>query len=728
VITCGFVCLTAITSQVKDLETTVNGLMGVLDAIQSSVGTIGTTVDGLGTTVDGLGDSISATNSATDALQDAIDNLPEPTDYSTELADLASGLADAQTAIASLTQQLAGVVTAADLATIYNTIGQVQADVRELLQSNAVVNQSINITNSAQLLLAESLIGTLTTDPNVIVNGFVNVMITSDNFTTAEIARVNAVTSKLATVLQHVTASSAASPSVAIEFPNLSFVDGNYTVSGNDANDPKLATISGDLNIGHGGVANYSQISSIGGNVVIDPSVTSINLTGATITGNVSSNGAAAGVIVLPKATAVNIGTAQVNTASLTLAEGVVNLGYEGTIANNVLIEAPKAGSIEFAAKTVTGTLMVTANGDTTIFNAANLTTASATTISAEEANFPKLTMFTGNSVITADTVTFPALTGNASGTLDLQTAESFVAPKFTISSNVSATLAKTVEFLSGSNTNLSAPAATSLTINEQGNTTNFDTTGYAGTLETFNITGKVNSSPTALNVTSVVTITGAKIKTASINGMIDSTIVASAGALTSLTTAGSMRILQVDNAAVLTSVGLGHDHINGSGAAQLHFTNNAELASVNLSSVSDVGTIQIENNAKLAAITAPATNPLTETVATIVATVTGNNLEGTYTKGTPFIPAVETTPAVAAVQASISQASVYSLRLWLEAHYSHVASPTFNIQIDALDSDDDGAFDDGDYAAVAGVDINNTADDGANQIDIPAELATIKQ
>jgi hypothetical protein len=230
------------------------------------------------------------------------------------------------------------------------------------------------------------------------------------------------------------------------------------------------------------------------------------------------------------------------------------------------------------------------------------------------------------------------------------------------------------------------------------------------------------------LNVTSVVTITGAKIKTASINGMIDSTIVASAGALTSLTTAGSMRILQVDNAAVLTSVGLGHDHINGSGAAQLHFTNNAELASVNLSSVSDVGTIQIENNAKLAAITAPATNPLTETVATIVATVTGNNLEGTYTKGTPFIPAVETTPAVAAVQASISQASVYSLRLWLEAHYSHVASPTFNIQIDALDSDDDGAFDDGDYAAVAGVDIKNTADDGANQIDIPAELATIKQ
>lgn len=598
--------------------------MNVLNEIQSSVGTIGTTVEGLGTSVNGLGttvnglettvgvivtdinalgDSVSATNSATAALQNTVDNLPAPTDYSTELADLASGLTDAQTAIASLTQQLAGVVTAAD-----------------------------------------------------------------------------------------------------------------------------LATISGDLNIGHGGMADYSQVTSINGSVTIDPSVTGISLTGATITGNVRSIGAAAGVIVLPKATAVNIGTAQVNTASLTLAEGVVNLGYEGTIAKNVLIEAPKAGSIEFAAKTVTGTLMVTAKGDTTIFNAANLTTASATTISAEEANFPKLTQFTGDTTITADTVTFPELTGNVSGTLDLPTADSFVAPKFVISSTVSATDAITVEFSSGSHANLSAPKAKTLKINEQGNTTNFDTAGYAASLETFNITGKVNSSPTAVNVTSVVTITGANIKTASINGMIDSTIVTGVRALTSLTTAGSMRILQVDKAAVLTSVGLGHDHINGSGAAQLHFTNNAKLASVDLSSVSDVGTVQIENNAELAAITAPATSPLTETVATIVATVTGNNLEGTYTEGTPFIPAVETTPAVAAVQASISQASVYSLRLWLEAHYSHVASPTFNIQIDALDSDDDGDFDDGDYAAVAGADTNNTADDGLNQIDIPAELATIKE
>ena len=672
-ITPGFVCLTAITSQVEDLETTVNGLMGVLDAIQSSVGTIGTTVDGLGTTVDGLGDSISATNSATDALQDSIDNLPEPTDYSTELADLASGLADAQTAIASLTQQLAGVVTAADLATISNTLGQVQADVRELLQSNAVVNQSINITNSAQLLLAESLIGTLTTDPNVIVNGFVNVMITSDNFTTAEIARVNAVTSKLATVLQYVTASSTASPSVAIEFPNLSFVDGNYTVSGNDANDPKLATISGDLNIGHGGVANYSQVTSINGSVTIDPSVTGINLTGATITGNVRSSGAAAGVIVLPKATAVNIGTAQVNTASLTLAEGVVNLGYEGTIANNVLIEAPKAGSIEFAAKTVTGTLMVTAKGDTTIFNAANLTTASATTISAEEANFPKLTMFTGNSVITADTVTFPALTGNASGTLDLPTADSFVAPKFVISNNVSATDAITVEFSSGSHTNLSAPKAKTLSIKGQGNTTNFDTAGYAGTLETFNYTGKIGTkAPLISNVTNVINIQGSKIKTVSIQGMADSVVVTGTGALTSLTTDGDAQIrnFTLNDADALVSASIGHKHIEGSGAAMFTVTGNLKLASLSTTNLDETGNIDISGNAALASLDLSSLQTL-PLLGSYSVNINNNKLTGTYTAYT----AGSTTTA--AVPESLTSSAFASLKPYMQLAVNSRASAT---------------------------------------------------
>ena len=432
--------------------------------------------------------------------------------------------------------------------------------------------------------------------------------------------------------------------------------------------------------------------------------------------------------MILAKATAVNIGTAQASTVSLTKAEGVVNLGYEGEIATNVYINAPLAGTIDFAAKTVSGTLMVSSKASETIFNATNLTTASATTISAEEANFPKLTTFTGNSVITADTVTFPALTGNASGTLYLPTADSFVAPKFSITNTVTATDAKTIEFLSGANGYLRAPAVTTLTINEQGNLVNFNTSGYA-TLVTVNITGKVNEEPTPTNVTNVITIAGSAIKTASVGGMLYSTVVSGTAALTELNTSGNIRILNVNNADALTAINIGHDHIDGSEAALLHFTGNAVLTSVDLSSVGDVGTIEIVDNVLLTAFTAPGTasNTLTEVAASTVVTITGNKLQGTYTPATAIIPGTGTVPTVPAMASSISQASVFALRSWIEAHNSHTASPSFNIEIDAMDSDADGAFDDMDYATVAGADTNNSTDDGLLQISVVAELATVK-
>ena len=126
-------------------------------------------------------------------------------------------------------------------------MAEVQADVRELLEANAVINQNITINNDATLLYAETLVGTATDDPNVIVNGFVSVTVNTSNFDAAEIARVNAVTAKLATVLQYVTISNTSSPSVAVDFSNLTFVDGDYSVSGADANDDALRTVSGDL-------------------------------------------------------------------------------------------------------------------------------------------------------------------------------------------------------------------------------------------------------------------------------------------------------------------------------------------------------------------------------------------------------------------------------------------------------------------------------------------------
>ena len=630
----GLAYLTSITSEVESLETTITGLMTAVNAIQTSIGGLETTVNGL------------------------------DTDYTTELAELAAGLEEANTAIASLTEALGNVLTEEDLATISSTLADVQADVKELLNSNSVVNQSISITNTAQLLLAESLIGTQIDDPLVIVNGFVKVTINGSNFTAAEIEEVNAITVKIATVLQYVEASSTVSP---IDFANLNFVDGYYTVTGKDANDPKLSTLSGNLNIDHNGAADYSQITSIGGNVTVHKNVTSLNLAGATIAGNVHSDGSTAGVIDLPKAKSVNVGTAQVHTASLTLAEGVVNLGHTGTI-GNVLIEAPKACSIEFAAKTVTGTLMVSAKGDTTILNAPNLTTASATTITADTTNFPKLTEFTGNSVITADTVTFPELTKNVSGTLSFPTAENFAAPKLTITSNVTATTAESVEFLSGSNMNLRAPAVETITIHGQGNKTDFATIGYT-TLESFNFTGVIGTTaPLISTVTNTIDVQGNNLKNVTIAGMADSVVVSNTGELVGLTTDGQIRNFTVYNGDKLASVSIGHAHIEGSDAAMFTIQDNKVLAGLTTTNLDETGNITIKDNPALASLDLSSlkTIPL---MGSFNIAISDNKLTGTYTAAT----AGSTTTA--AVKESLTSAALATIKPYLKLAVASRAS-----------------------------------------------------
>ena len=181
-------------------------------------------------------------------LQSSVDGIEAPTDYSSDLADLASGLATAQTSIDSLTAQLENFDgNAAELNTISSTLAQVAADVKELLGNNAVVNSDIIITNTAQLVLAESLVNTQTDAPNVIVNGEVEVEFTNTNLTADERTRAQAVLNKVATIVGHdLTLSNSASPTTAMALPNLTFVDGNVEINTNELPLPKL-TISEDL-------------------------------------------------------------------------------------------------------------------------------------------------------------------------------------------------------------------------------------------------------------------------------------------------------------------------------------------------------------------------------------------------------------------------------------------------------------------------------------------------
>ena len=156
------------------------------------------------------------------------------------------------------------VASASELAAITASLGIVNDDVKELLSKNAVINQTVTINNEATLIYAETLISSATDAPNVIINGGLVISVTTTNFDAGMLARVDAITPKVATVLgaTGVSISNTSTPVHTVLVPNLTFVDGPYTVTGAPADDSGLRTVSGKLTIAHAGAADYSQITT----------------------------------------------------------------------------------------------------------------------------------------------------------------------------------------------------------------------------------------------------------------------------------------------------------------------------------------------------------------------------------------------------------------------------------------------------------------------------------
>ena len=265
-----------LTSLIEDLQTEVEGIPDV----SQSIATLQSTVAAISSAVTSGNAANAAANQATVA----------------SLATVSQTLADLQA--------LGNVAQAGDLDAISSTLADVQADVRELLEANAVINQDITINNAATLEYVETLISTAADDPNVIVNG--KVLIDTRNLTDAEVTRASAVAAKLATIL----GDGAGDPGLevisdsAVTFTNLAFIDDDYTVNGADQDDAALRTVSGNLSINHNG-ADAPQITlnlTSVGNVTIAAttasSATSVNFSGVD-GGTMTITGLGAGVLDL---------------------------------------------------------------------------------------------------------------------------------------------------------------------------------------------------------------------------------------------------------------------------------------------------------------------------------------------------------------------------------------------------------------------------------------------
>ncbi|MDB4067492.1 hypothetical protein N9525_06110 [Flavobacteriaceae bacterium] len=369
--------------------------------------------------------------------------------------------------IETLEQLLTSVADSQDLGEIVELLDGLREDVNTLLEADAVINQNVTINNSATLEYVSTLISSAVDDPNVIINGSVTIKTTgwTPAITDTELAEVNAIAAKLATVLgsgttdDGVTVTSATS----ITFTNLTFIDDDYTVTGADMADDALRTVTGDLTASHGGAAvafDYSQLASIGGDLIIAAAdaatATSIDISNVAITGTVATIATQPGNLTFPAALSVDLGTAKFHKLTANKASSIVS-GMTTTA--SLTIVAANGGTINVDSLTeVTGTGVVVLTGtSTSVFHLDGLTDADGTITSsaAGEVHLPSLT---AHGVIDINATAAVALTSLVTTTanIDLNTTP---AAFFTALKEVDHTLTWNVGVINIPNANIDAAA-----------------------------------------------------------------------------------------------------------------------------------------------------------------------------------------------------------------------------------------------------------------------------
>ena len=650
----------SLTDQITQLSETVAGLTAVKDQVTA-----------LQQTVNGL-----ATSSALTALAGVVNSNATAIDAATAATSaVALQVASTQASIAQILLDLENVATDADLAAISNTLATVQADVRELLQGNATINQSVTINNEATLIYAETLIATATDRPNVIVNGLVTVNTTG--FSQSQVDRTNAILGKLATVLDDVSLTSTHS----LSLPKLTFIDADLTIIGVAQGIGELRTITGDLTVTQIGAIDFSFLTSANDVQVIasEGAVTNVNSITSVDFGNAKLNslrigaaGVAANTINTPKALTVKTGNAPVIDITATAATDIDH-NYNGTAALASL-SITGSGTIDILASKVTGA--ITLEGvKTSIIYASSLTSTNAFTMTTKVAqlHLPKITQASGaiNATV-VDLTAFQrasAALNIAATDVDLTGATAIAAPAITHSGKGHVTITDANE------TGLLGAATTQITILDLSGPVDFQAAMLE--LHTVNITGKAAASGAAQN-NLVTTSSAASMTTITLGGTIDGLVSAGNTKLKTVTTSGNLTDMTITGATALTAVNAGHSYISGDTAVTFVITGATALQTLDMSSVDRVKTITLTGNTKLHTVTAPSTTTLCEAGAAVAVSVTAS-LSGVFVPYKPAIAATETTPAIPAKLAKIKQNSLKSLSDWYDAHINRqTASPTF--------------------------------------------------
>jgi hypothetical protein len=369
----------SLNKDIASLAATVAGLdTGVaaqVTAIGSQITALETKVTNLSTTV-GTSDLTAAdlTTSLVDVLQDLADVQAELTALDTEVGTSIAGVVTQVTALSGeISDVAAAQLTTAQVEAIVAVTDQtsaltaVQESLDELLAAEASVNGNVNITNQAELDYAKTLIETDGSPESYIINGNLTVDATGTYTAgTDYTAEINALTSRITSVIGNVTATSASDVVTGtIDFARLTYVSGGYEIIGNfDPTSSILTTaaiVKVPLNSAYPAWTLSALISSPGGLTLTDDtdtdavSPTSVDVSACTSCGAVTTG---VNVLNLPGA-AVNLGA---GAPAIATTVGSVISTSAAALANTTVIiavadtDTGADGSVDLKSLTVTGT------------------------------------------------------------------------------------------------------------------------------------------------------------------------------------------------------------------------------------------------------------------------------------------------------------------------------------------------------------------------------------
>jgi hypothetical protein len=531
---------------------------------------------------------------------------------------------------------------------------------------------------------AESLISTDADAPNVIINDLLTVTTSSAVFTAAQLARVNAVTNKIGTVLGVVTANNSAASTTAIEFNALAFADAAVNFTGAPTI-PLLKTVSGAMTLaGYTGDLDYSTITNIGGAFEVNSGITSLNLAGVTIAGAISTTGSASGQLNLPSATSVDVGTAAVIYVDADKAT-TVKLGNTGTAAS-LQVDAALATRVDIAATEITTTFGTAVGTPTNVFaNSIAKIVGAATVSAAAQFHATSLVQTGGASTIAAEIVNLPLWSGTASATMSMSGAHTaglnLPAAVLVTGNPLTAAAAKIITVLSTDAVALNSTAAENLTITGLADTTDFITDAGFAALKTLSITGVADAAPSDTTQTNSVgvTVAAAALTDLTVGGTVHDVYGVAAALLKNVTLTGAIGDITMATLVKLENLAIGTSHIEGASASVVSITGNTILASVKPTAMSEVKSIQISTNAALAEIDFSALTVIPTGTFVGTWTLAANKLSGSYVR---YVAATETADAVETI---IKSNDVNSLKAYITATNTAGNTPTIAIDIEEM-------------------------------------------